>query len=947
MVNNINLSELSDEELLALQPTTISEGQALLSGLSDEELLLLGSDEPLPPQTETEWDTFLWNEAKKGVGDTLALGEAVLDTFIIDPVKYLIEDPSVLFKAESYGLTQDEEGSYSYNPITSKMFKSIGGDFITNLGKEQEVLAGFTGADLQMQPSSFGQKSVGMGVRFAADPASLFLGPMKAASIIGREVGSFTAGLLAPAGGEVGKKTEKALFGTESGVGEFLGSLTAAVGGGTATLPTQAAITNIATAVVKPKVIADKIDKLKANIDTGVSALNQSAVKNFLTVVAKEEGVKELPKIIEEFNKISQWVSKENAPLLVALSNNPAMASRVTSLAKRDPDFRRKIESELAEVTRNLNNKLDEIFGTRYASLPETIGVTASISARQEVIKQQRQKLDEELENLTLGLEPRMTPEQQGTAILKLVEKREKLVRQEMSPMYTNLINEATTAGVVMPGEAVNSIYKFVVNNKLDDVFGKGTKLDKIILSFKPKQLKDLNTGNVIVNPTTGKPIVKYPALSFKQVDSLKRAINELKRKPLSQTEKRLIEELDDVVRNARNSIPGKYSAQLDALDKIFYERLGIPYNTQGIKEINAKKYADEISPVILKNETALDDFLNVTGKEGAEIARNAYLAKINKDHVKDGRLDIVSLKRAMKKDKHVINKIDGLEQELKGVIVNHGSLQTKIKELDLAVADEGTKIAAHFLTKSGLDTPSYKDLASSIMGGDISKLNTFMGQVKVLPPKIQEHVLQAVRRQVIAMAQKNSAGATKYLNDPERKESVIRLFGATYIKDLEKSMKFADAVTRSSNTIAHLGATVTHSDLQTISKHLPGLDIPYVSSQVRDRISSTPMKVIRILSRMRDAGSKVSTDTVIGDLLLSKDAISKVAKLSDDLGIKLNTPTAVKKLMDTLGEIYPTLVYGGVKEPIIAQTERERLLENPEVRTAYLEELRKLKVTK
>ena len=63
-----------------------------------------------------------------------------------------------------------------------------------------------------------------------------------------------------------------------------------------------------------------------------------------------------------------------------------------------------------------------------------------------------------------------------------------------------------------------------------------------------------------------------------------------MQRKPLSPTEARLVQDLEDVLTNARNQIPGNFSDRLKEADRMYYEKIGIPFSAQGIRDIDAKQ---------------------------------------------------------------------------------------------------------------------------------------------------------------------------------------------------------------------------------------------------------------------------------------------------------------------------------------------------------------------
>ena len=121
-----------------------------------------------------------------------------------------------------------------------------------------------------------------------------------------------------------------------------------------------------------------------------------------------------------------------------------------------------------------------------------------------------------------------------------------------------------------------------------------------------------------------------------------------------------MLQDLRDVLDDARTTIPGTYSSALKLADENYYKHIGLPFGEQGIKEISSAKYAQQIAPVVVQNAESLNQFYNVVGREkGVDIAKNAFLAEVYEKSVINGQLQPKLLQSLIKKKSEVWTKQD------------------------------------------------------------------------------------------------------------------------------------------------------------------------------------------------------------------------------------------------------------------------------------------------
>ena len=828
---------------------------------------------------------YIANQAKLGLTDTAVLGEAILDTFLIDPLKTL---------GSKFGISEAATGG-------------IGERFTKNVQRLQQAGGQITGAVPGQKAPDVLTGIIGSGVRATSDPVGYVGAPLKAIPLLSRATGLTTIGSTAEVGGIVGESAEKGLFGTETGTGRAIGSITAAVKGAPVATGIQEAAGGATNVIgqVRNKYKAFKEDPAAAN-----EAYATGAAKRLLNIIAKEQPGEKLDDVVTEFNRISNVINKEDLPLMVAMADNPAVRQQVARLAKTNPDFRARVNTELEKLAQNIDNRADVLFGTRYAPIAgfETVSTKTAIKRRQQV--------DDQIASLTQRLDTGADEATIGKAISNLVDVKQKAARAEIAPVYKSIIEDAKKAGAKMPEEGVRNIYNFVVGNRIRDIFGKGTQIDKdVIKNFGPQQ------GGF------------FP-VSFEAVDSLKRRINELQRGRLTADEARRLGQLEEILATERAKIPGDFSQRLADTDRLYYEKVGVPFSAQGIKDIDAKNYAEQVAPVIVKNGSALSQFIGAVGRADAEpIARNAILAEAYEKSLKDGVIDSNKLRSFINKKADVLAQLPNVKQELDNAVIDSGILSLERQRINEAVKAAEKRVADNFVVSvkdsSGVAVPDYRELSSKLFR-DTNFFNKIKKDLGDLDAASSKAVKNSIRAEIIDIARSNPEGAVAFITSPKNARVINDFFGAGYSSAIKDLAKLSDAVNKAD--IGQLSATIERSELDALAKVVPGLDIPFVTSTFRDRIASLPQKIVRLATRVNTAQLGDATDKAIADLLLDPKGVKALQKTLKEIDFNLQNPLSVKKFTERLKTLLPQYFYIGTKEATLQQGEagRPEIVETP-----------------
>lgn len=776
--------------------------------------------------------------------------------------------------------------------------------FSDQFGETQQNIEQLVGAEKTAPPVGINNKMYENAVKTLSDPLSwVGKGPL---NILKNVTSSFLVSGSSTATGELGAEAEKSMFGTEGQAGRVIGTL-----GGVVTPAALGAVGQ--KAVVEPaKNIWSKYNGIGNDAVEMEKSLSTGAAKRILQRAAKEQGIEDIDAFVNDFNSIGQKINKQNVPLFVALADNPVIRSQFILNMKSDPDFRAQVNKQLEALSVDIDKNADKIFGARFSPVPE--GTSVSIKN----VKNRISDIDNKLEDLTFMVTPGMSQESLGTSISNLVEAKKKLVKAELSPLYTNLVKEATDKNVVLPREAVQDIHSFVTQNQLRDIFGKGTELDSKIMSvLSPKEkqvMKEVTSYDSLGTPRVSKKMVKessFPELSFENLDSLKRNINSIKRQKLSPEQLRKINQLDEVVSNARTKLPGNYNQRLMDIDKQYYEKLGVPFNVANINDIDAKKYAEQVAPVIIENGSGLRQFISAVGEDGYPIAKNAVIAGIYKNAVKDGQLNLRALTKYAKDKAEVINQIPGLKEDLQSLVFDHHKLFSAKANLDKAYKVQQKKLADSFLNQQpgNLD---YTSLANSMVKNRSTVIKLIDVDLKNVSPETKKAVLNNVRRELVDKAYSSGEGL-KFFTDPRNQFLVSKVFGKGYSNQIKQIAKVSDnvAVLNAKN----ISDVVSKDELDAIGAYarglgLPGLDLPYIASTWRDRISSTTQKAVRLLSRVNTGRVNQATKAQIQELLLDPDGLAKFNKVAMGTNFRVKNPVSMRKLLEAFSERVPLYTY-------------------------------------
>jgi hypothetical protein len=193
--------------------------------------------------------------------------------------------------------------------------------------------------------------------------------------------------------------------------------------------------------------------------------------------------------------------------------------------------------------------------------------------------------------------------------------------------------------------------------------------------------------------------------------------------------------------------------------------------------------------------------------------------------------------------------------------------------------------------------------------------------QVSDLDTQSARSVRRSMKAELLNIARENPDGGMKFLTDPRNKRVIENVFGSGYQSTVRDLVKLSDAVNRAD--VGKLSSIVTQRDLDAVGQlagkmGYPGLDLPYVTSTLRDRISSVPQKVVRILTRVQTAKTREETDEAIFDLLMNPQGLKALQKVGKEFNFKIDNPLAMKKITENIANTAPMYAYGALKASVV-----------------------------
>jgi len=740
-----------------------------------------------------------------------------------------------------------------------------------------------------------------------------------------------TSSVAAQTAGQV----EEAIRGEDSGVSSTIAGVSSAILTGKYTQPIVNAGAIKTKDLLSGAGFKNEANLIKSTIETQSQKFTHANIKNILKEVSKVEG-KDVEVIMKDFAKISHFFDDVDIPFFLAMSDNPVVAGELNKLIRKNPSVRAQVESEITKIVNAIEEKSNRMFGVPIVgkSLEEAIPtsvVRTELWYRLDNLKTNMAKTQDKIDELGASYLPASTMAQRGKEIESLVKLKKEQAKAIRELEYTAILNSARKNKIKMPKEGVEQIWRYVDSLKLQNKFGTGTVLESKIRTLLRPTIKTTKTKNAAGRVVTTRTETFKP-MSFDDVNSLKKEINkQLRRNPAPETAD-MLQDLRDVLDDARTTIPGTYSSALKLADENYYKYIGLPFGEQGIKEISSAKYAQQIAPVVVQNAESLNQFYNVVGKDkGVDIAKNAFLAEVYEKSVVNGQLQPKLLQAQIKKKSEVIDLIPGLRDELNQSVNTQGYLSDRINTLNEVWKSQEKKIGDHFLLKAGGVEGYQPSQVVNQMMNNREYLVKIIADVDRLPKDIQGPIRNTIRREFVEQLQgigaKQGKSSLDWLTSPENAYTIQKIMGKGFQNDMRAFARLSDKINRlSPEKVANMPTNPLYDVVQAKT----GVDLPSIVSLIRRPIISPQQKAVILASRIWTGGRMSRADKQMQDILFSDlkgikefyklERLAKETKMSDEV--------LLRKYTDILVNIAPRYfmaVEGDVKRDLIQEDLEEQ----------------------
>lgn len=767
---------------------------------------------------------------------------------------------------------------------------------------------GTTGA----RPQTGGQRILAAGIEAAASPESYLFPPLAGA----RRMGMFGQAIARPgeqvvvgAGAEGGGQAGAA-FGEKVGApvaGQITGSL---LGGGLSAYGMGTALKGLPLAGKGFDLAKSQWDKVRGTVpeDELLKDVDNRISNIFIAAGAADPN---FMKTLTEAAKAQQGVSLKapggatvQMPVSSLLADNPVINNFISSLSSRDPVFRAQYGNQYEAAKQALVQNQMRLFGD-----PSKVSVNVAAPDLAKVQARRVRSLDEQIADAykSQSIDPNLF----GQRVSNLVDKKSAAAYAEVKPLYGEAFDIAKAKNVELPAASVDDIYNFVAGERASDVFKTFPSIyGKVQSKFRPT-----TTEPSAILTAEGAPMTpggrEFSAATIEDLDSLKREINRQLSKTNEPSDIRLLTELKQRVGGHIDSLDPDFVTAYRNADKAYLQKVGLPFDAATLKNVDRKKFVEQIAPAIIGNKSNVVEFINATGPEGTQLARQAFLDSFTNAAVKNDVLDPKAAAKWLKKNDGGVSLIPGLRDELQGATKDVQVLLDTRRKLN---ADFQRVAGEQIISAQGVG--SAQDLVSK-MYGDLNFTNKFMKQYGA-----NKDAVNAARSFMLDDIVR-SGDPIAMLADRNKAAVFNRVFGPTYAQKVQDFATVADRLTRDITNVPFRGETVPKTPIE----QLTGVPPEQILSRIYNPVSGATYAITSLFSKFWAKKAAEATEERLKNLLLNpSDAVKvfqavqpRVDKLDPKKvqdAIDIGRKYGIQWVKDAADDVMTGAARGAVQEP-------------------------------
>ena len=602
----------------------------------------------------------------------------------------------------------------------------------------------------------------------------------------------------------------------------------------------------------------------------------------------------------------SQIAKGDNSPFTAQVKQQYLAAEKALA------ESRKGVAPSIQEVDSYVKRKALEAQQTNAKTLADA---TASTARREQGLE----NIDARILELSSTLQQAPGRTDVGERLTSLISAKQKAAFNDVSPKYTKLIEDSEAAGIRLPGEVAKDLKTFVTSQSNDDVFNKFPQLYSAIKSVFRGEIKPVSKNlsekyTFAIQPET------FKDYSLKDLDSLKRATNKALRETQRGSDQyRIVRELKTQVDNAIDNVDPVFSAPYRAIDKEYAARVGLPFNEQGIINIDRAKFVEQSVPAMTKNASSLRQTMDIVGDspEGIKIVKDAFLFDIGNNksiiNTATGELNPAQLRRYITSNKEKIDLVPGLRDDLENLGSRVGVLRdnrtaildaekaAKIEKIDnLWTQAYGTSGGITGVVKQALNNPQQLDALLAVAGKD-----------RVAKEGIKSAVLDDLL----------SAPGDRLALLNTNREALSKVFGKEGTQQLtdivEASQRLKDNPFKMNININ----TITKSKFEKDFGSRPETSL----GELRNQIMTAPRVFINHVSRFFSNNANKNEAAEVQKFLLDPKALNDAANLVTELDTKGFTERASSLILSLAKNSSSSWLLGATAGGIVGAQERER----------------------
>lgn len=864
---SVDYSKLSDSELEAIATGDYSK-------LSDETLKSLAGEPVGDYKAESARKGFVGS-----IASALAAGGASLGA----------ESAMQRAMARAMGVNVPEAPLVSPAQTFTQLRKSVYDPLMSFFGA--------TGA----KPQTGTEKIIGAGIESLTSPESYLFPGLSSARKLGlfgqsvmRPVEAAAVGAGAEAGSQAGRFAGQKIGAPTAGA--IIGSF---IGGGAS---------QVLTGFVPRITPAGSALKSKLSTLLGKSPQDEvareinSRINNIF--VAAADADPKFASVIEEAIKAQKGVSIKapgaesvELPISAVLANNPVINSFIQGLAAKDPVFRANYADQFERAKSALVLNQYRLFGD-----PSKLEVNIQVPKVEKTVERKIRSIDEQISNISKP--ETIEPFTFGQKISSLLARKENDARDLVKPLYTEAFDIAAKNNVQLPSTSVGDIYNFVAGEKASDVFRTFPGIyAKVKSRFAPSLVEEPIILGAAGEKLTGGVKKMFAPAGVEDLDSLKREINRQLRKTNEPSEIRLLSTLKDKVNSTINNLDESFVAAYKNADKEYFKKVGLPFDSFTLQNVDRKKFNEQIAPAIIGNKSNVIDFINAAGDDGIRIVKDAYLDNFSRSVLRNDIINPQIANKWIEKNKGGMSLVPGLEDEIRATV---GDVQ-KLNDYKNRLNANFAKVAGDELLR--VEGKTTQQLVNSMYA---SKDFTEGFMRKYAGNKDNLNAIRSFMLDDIV----SSGEPLTVLTDRNKAAIFNRVFGPTYSEKVKDFAIASDRLAKDLTNIPFRGETIPRTPIEKAI----GVTPETIMSRLNNPVSGKIYGLAYIASKFWAKQASEGTEEKIKQLLLNpKDAIKVMEIVSPQAGMDVDKIKSAGKVMakygiDYMNEVARGFLAGGAR---------------------------------